>query len=1059
MRCLVIEHASSGALSSPTLLDNISNLALSFSRDGRRILYANPRACTVLGWQAEELTALECWTDALLTRQFSDAFQRLLQQCNVRPGEAPTVDSPVLQIKNSAGAVVPIEIHFCNIFSDQILALGTVSSNSDSAEEILRQTQARFRSIVDSLSINLLLKDTHGKRLYANKAYLELRNLELAEIVGKTDEELFPVELARQFRADDQHVIDTGEIIQKIEQNVDSDGKPTWTEIIKGPIRDADNRVTGVQILFWDATSRKQIELDLQRERYLLHALLDNVPDSIYFKDRESRFLRISRGMARKFELADPEVAIGKTDADIFSDEHAKQAREDEVRIMESREPMIANVERETWRSRPDTWCSTTKLPLVDADGRIVGTFGISRDVTELIGKEQQLRDARDAATRANEAKSLFLANMSHEIRTPMNGIIGMTELLSGTQLGDDQRSFVEMIEQSAQSLLRIINDILDFSKVEAGKLELDVRSFDLRRCVSQAAKSLSVRAAQKSLELVVEMDQAIPERLMGDPDRLRQILVNLVGNAIKFTPQGEITISVAVAEGPPAHQDFTLQLSVKDSGIGIPPGKQSAIFEAFAQADVSTTREYGGTGLGLAISSQLVSMMGGTLWLDSEVGIGSTFHFTASFPADTTRTDNREDDPSLTLRGLHALVVDDNSASRGALISALQRRGIDAAGVGNATDAMPEFRKLASQTERFAVIVDQSMPDKDGLELIREMRSELDGGKAIIILLSPMMETIPAGFAQQFRIACSLQKPALPSEITNAIRAILSGQSDNRLAAPTPAAKPAGKALHFLLAEDGEVNRAVFCGLLVREGHAVTTAEDGKAAVEAWRDFHFDAILMDVQMPTLDGLGATRMIREEEQSTGHHIPIVAVTAAAMDEDVERCKDAGMDDYLCKPIELEELRRVVQSLQALRDQASSASAPNIPLSPQEARTPPKVEMAPTELLINFDAPAQKLRFSQSQVTELVQTLRQESQQRLAELTQAIDNSDSKLLIRAAHSLRSATSLFEANFVASIAGRMEALARSGDIAAAQAVFPDLRKATVQLQTMIDDWLAK
>ncbi len=1077
MQALVIKYLGQDMrLPAEEMLDSLSDFAWTLARDGSSIRFVNRRTTEHLGWSRTEIENFRPWWSVLLTEPSARQIQALLLQLAANEDRSSTQNdllplAPLRLTANTTGGLtLPLEVHSVFVAGDGLLVLARSPLNQDSAEEILRQTQARFRSIVDGLSINLVLKGADGRRIYANRAYLELRGLTLADVIGKTDADLFPPDLAKQFEADDQRVLQTGEVIHKFEENFGRGGSRTWSEIIKGPLRDADDNITGVQILFWDATDRKATEAALERERYLLHTLLDNVPDSIYFKDRRSRFMRISRGMAKKFNLADPEVAIGKTDADIFTGEHAGQALEDERRIMQTGQPMIASIERETWPDRPDTWCSTTKLPLVDPSGRIVGTFGISREITDLILAEQALRDARDAADRANAAKSDFLANMSHEIRTPMNGIIGMTELLSHTPLKDDQRSFVEMIEQSAQSLLRIINDILDFSKIEAGKLDLETRPFDLQRCVSHAAKSLAVRAAAKQVEVVLEIAPDVPNALLGDPDRLRQVLVNLVGNAIKFTSQGEICIRVVVANGPPTQTDYTLHFSVKDTGIGIPPHKQRSIFEAFSQADVSTTRQYGGTGLGLSISSQLVEMMHGKIWLESEVGVGSTFHFTAIFAPNKHPAESKaEADQLFSLKGLRLLIVDDHQASRETLAASLRERGMQVQIAESPAEAQQRYLEFSTQdAERSCLIVDSSLAETDGLELIVELHRAHPLFRPWVVVLTSLASTIPDEFSQAHRLIAVLQKPALQSEICAALRRAISGQPLTVTTAPNAPAIITERALRFLLAEDGEVNRAVFCGLLQRDGHLVTTVDDGQAALEAWRDFEFDAILMDVQMPRLDGLQATRVIRQEEQEQGAvHIPIIAITAAAMEGDQERCRAAGMDDYLSKPVDIAQLQRVVSSLRAglKSPNAMETELPNG--EPQSINIDLDDELnvveAPTDGLpparsINFEAPISKLNYTSQQQHQLISTLQRETMQRLDELTRAIDNHDVKLLIRAAHSLRSAAALFEAEQVAQIAGLVEEQARSGHIAAAREHFPELRRVATQMLAEINAWLA-
>ncbi len=1048
---LVIEHlADLGHLRSPKFLGCINDVALVLSEDFERLQFANSQATDFLGWNSAELQQFTPWWSFVLDDAAVAQLRSLLSKLSSGPRSVVSQATLLLRARSSTGSTVPLEFHAIFHSPTATLLLARSPADQEFAHEILRQSQARFRSIVDSLSINLVLKDTHGRRIYANRAYLDLRKLTLADVIGKTDGELFPADLASQFSADDKHILETGEVLHKFEENVDSYGTRTWSEIIKGPLRDADQNITGIQILFWDATDRKQTEAALQRERYLLHALLDNMPDSIYFKDKESRFVRISRGMARKFNLASPEVAIGRTDADIFTGEHAEQARDDELRIMRTGEALVNSVERETWPNRPDTWCSTTKLPLYDDQGRIAGTFGVSREITELILAERQLREARDQADRANAAKSEFLANMSHEIRTPMNGIIGMTELLSHTPLKDDQRSFVEMIEQSAQSLLRIINDILDFSKIEAGKLDLESRPFELRRCVSHAAKSLAVRAAQKQLELVLELAPDVPNRLLGDPDRLRQILVNLVGNAIKFTSQGEVIIRVAVASGPPTQSDYTLHFSVADTGIGIPPSKQHSIFEAFSQADVSTTRQFGGTGLGLSISAKLVDMMQGKIWLESEPGVGSTFHFTATFPV-SPQPDSANDEPelSLSLRDYRILLIDDNAASRTALQSALEQRGLIVQSASSASQAQQLYAEFSRHAEsRSAVIADLSLPDGDGLDLVVDLHRKFPNFRPRVVLLSTIARHIAAEVSDQFRLSAVLQKPALQSEICSVLRdASAEFYSDPSAEAAARFAAPAKTSLRFLLAEDGIVNQAVFTGLLRREGHEVVCVEDGAAAVATWREQEFDAILMDVQMPRMDGIQATELIRKEEVASGRHTPIIAITAAAMEGDRENCRQAGMDDYLSKPVDMKQLQRVLALLQAGSTTLESTATGRVVDTPAERPS------------INFAAPLSKLNCTAAQQRELVLTLQRETNQRLAELTQAIDASDAKLLIRAAHSLRSTAALFEAERVSTVAGTMERLARGGDINAAHQHFSQLRILAVHMLSEIQNWLQR
>lgn len=1065
IKSLVVKRlANDETLPTKDFLCHVNNLVLQLDTDGRIVSYANPQACGQFGRSLSEMQAAVPWWDHMLDQESAVRFQNFFVS-QVKTNDASNSPVPtgagselLLTGISSVGSTFPLRVDSVFVAAKQVLLLlDTVEG--DSAAEMLRQSQARFRSVVDSLSVRLILKDKNGRRIYANQAYLEHKKLNLEDVLGKSDHELFPKKIADQYSADDAVVLQTGQVIHKFEENVDADGNATWTEMIKGPLHDADENIVGVQLLFWDATERVQTEKAFEREKYLLHALLDNVPDSIYFKDRDSRFMRVSRGMAKKFEISNPETVIGKTDADIFTAEHAGAARRDELRIMQTGQPIVGIVERETWADHPDTWCSSTKLPLYDSDGNIVGTFGISRDITDMIVTENKLRDARDQADRANRAKSEFLANMSHEIRTPMNGIIGMVELLNHTHLQESQRSFLDMIDQSAQSLLRIINDILDFSKIEAGKLDLENRPFEIKRCVSHAAKSLAARAAQKSLDLRLEMDDDIPETVVGDPDRLRQILVNLVGNAIKFTHEGEIRITAKVASGPPAEPRFTLHFAVSDSGIGIPADKQAAIFEAFAQADLSTTRQYGGTGLGLSISSQLVEMMQGRIWLESEPDVGSTFHFTADFECDDKSRTQPSDESELStpLKGLRVLILDDNKTSCEHLRSSLERRGVIVTAAEGLSDASIAYEELASQPEQpVALVIDSEVGGGQGMDWLRQLRNLIPTFNPIVILLRSLIRD--AGDADD-GITSTLQKPALPSEICHALRKALasSEQPQNVASLERPNAQPADTGLHVLLAEDGDVNRVVLVGLLGLEGHRVTEVKDGQQAVEAWRRETFDAIFMDLQMPVMDGIEATRMIRAEE-TVDSHIPIIAITAAAMDDDHQRCLQAGMDDYLSKPVNVQELKRVLDGLLNKHNRDGSADHNEQDhLIAIQSRQPTMLKAPASQTSINFQAPLSKLRYTSEQLKGLVMTLRIEVDQRLNELIQAIDTSDAKLLIRASHSLRSAAAMFEVRELVAIAEKVEVLSRKGDVAGAGQYFSELREIATATISDVDTWL--
>ncbi len=1040
MSPLLVEESVVPFASLPSsIFDRHSDLVLVCSRDGARLIYLNPATRDFLGWRVEELSTADWWKQ-LVTAECAAQFLRLLQ-VGCKSGE----EAITIAMKSLTGIESPVTFHALCKTPSELILIGSLPVEEESAKQVFQQSQARFRSIIDSLGINLLLKDAHGRRIYANKMYLDSRQLSLADIVGRTDSDLFTPEVAARCLADDQHVMATGAVLHQFEENFDASGNSRWIEIVKGPLLDADGKICGVQLLFWDASERKQAEIALEQERYLLHALLDNIPDSIYFKDNQSRFVRISRSMAEKFHIAEPAAIIGKSDADIFTSHHADQARRDEVEIMRSGKPVVALIERETWPDRDDTWCSTTKMPLRDSSGGVVGTFGVSRDITELKRIEAELRIARDQADRASQAKSEFLANMSHEIRTPMNGVIGMAELLSETSLDDQQRSFLAMMKQSAQALLRILNDILDFSKIEAGKLDVEELPYDLRACVGHAVKSQAARAAQKSLELLLKVDRNVPDYVLGDPGRLAQIIMNLVGNGIKFTDSGEVIVCVSLEDTLPLSSPRKLRFSVSDTGIGIAPEQQAAIFEAFTQADASMTRRFGGTGLGLAISAQLIEIMGGRVWVESELNEGATFHFELPCKAVSAQAAGAHPE-SLRLEHCRALVVDHNATNLAILEEQLARYGLSVAVAKSAEAALEVWR-----SEEFdLVVVDRMLPGSDGFALVEQLQSNCSARRAkpMFVVLSSNHQSSDAARAKELHIARYLQKPVLQSEWFQ----MLQGFQARSSGATSPAAnvpQMKKRSLSILLAEDGEVNRAVMVELLKREGHRVTLVEDGSEAIEAWRQTNFDAIFMDLQMPTVDGIAATIQIRSEEQAEDH-IPIIAITAAAMRSDQEQCLAAGMDAYISKPIDFGEFRNLLIKLSAgepLENGKLAAARVSETASDWDERRG----------LIDFDAPFSMMKCPLDQQILLVQTLQRETHQRLDEIEQGIRRQDLRLLVRASHSLKSAAGLFVAQEVTAAADAIEVASRADRIENAQVNFEKLNAACSEMLSAIDAWL--
>ncbi len=695
-----------------------------------------------------------------------------------------------------------------------------------------------------------------------------------------------------------------------------------------------------------DTTNKRLREAseEARRHRDILETLLEELPVAIFCKDPDGRFVIWNRKCEQLFGLTREQV-LGKTDYDFFPKEQADWFREKDLEVFARRSVLIIPEEPVDSPVLGRRILRTSKSAVWDENGNPLYLIGVSEDITERKEAEERLATAhaklQAAVVRANQmamvaeaasrAKSEFLANMSHEIRTPMNGIMGMIELALQTDLTPVQREYLTMAQASADILLALLNDILDLSKIEAGKLELDEVDFDLRQLMEQVVDIIAPRAAQRGLELTYRVDPAIPPYVRGDPLRLRQILVNLAGNSVKFTERGEIFIEVTRA-GQDAEW-VELLCSVSDTGIGIPPEKLEAIFDSFVQADTGTTRRYGGSGLGLAICRQLVHMMGGRIWAESKgvPGEGSTFRFTVRLqhargtPAESCAS------AKPMLEGLRVLVVDDNATNRRILQEMLRTFGCVPSGAESGEEALVIFKRAANAGVPFElVLLDAHMPGMEGLDILRAIRSSgMPGAETLpVILLTSMGSSMTQQNQQGW--SAYITKPIKQSTLLDTLMDVV-GRYQLPEAVSPKAVEPAApsptsvNSLRVLLAEDNEINRRLTVVLLEKAGHQVTCARDGQEVLDKLKQDTFDVILMDVQMPGMDGIEATAAIRANPKWAG--IPIIAMTAHAMKGDRERLLEAGMDDYISKPVRREALLAALER-QTRRDIGREAGDEN-----------------------------------------------------------------------------------------------------------------------------------
>ena len=799
-----------------------------------------------------------------------------------------------------------------------------------------------------------------------------------------------------------------------------------WLHIELAPQHNAEGQVTACFLFAMDVTPEQQALVEAQRGERRLRTIMDQIPVTVSYIDADLRYRYINRAQ---------EQWLGKSEAEVVGHEVREVAGdavwadvEPRLRTALSGEEVPLERERVDRHGNP-VWHSGRHVPDINDDGEVVGVYTVFLDITQraiaeqqLRQREQELRVAKEAAENASRAKSEFLANMSHEIRTPMNGVLGLTELLLDTPLDAQQRPFVETVRSSGETLLSIINDILDFSKIEAGKLETESLDFDLYQVVEDVVQLLAPRAHARQLELACRIDEGVPPAVCGDPYRLRQVLTNLIGNALKFTDHGEVVVSVQ------ADEQLGLRFSVRDTGIGIAPETRARLFKAFAQADGSTTRRFGGTGLGLAISHNLVQLMGGTMGVDSVPGEGSTFWFTLPLAA-------AESLPSVpnaaALERLHVLIVDDNATNREIIEHHVVAAGMLSASAANGLEALEQLRHAREQRNPFDLaLIDMKMPGMDGLELAAAIRGDPALCNVRLVLLTSLHSPDELARARELRMGAYLSKPIKRHDLFRALAQVMAELPVEATAA-VPTAAPLLPVFHarVLLAEDNAVNQLVARNMLKALGCEPDIVQNGEEALKAAERERYDVVLMDCQMPVMDGYAASRAIRERENTSGfsRRVPIIALTANALVGDKELCLSAGMDDHLAKPYSREQLavmlaRWLPPELVELPVATCSAA---VAVPPSE---PGSLDQSALENLRTIDGDGTVLN-------QIIGIFLADAPQQLAGLRKALAAANAAELGSIAHGMKSASFNVGAQALGEACQRLEQQSKTGEIALA------------------------
>ncbi|HEY2588034.1 MAG TPA: PAS domain S-box protein [Tepidisphaeraceae bacterium] len=919
-----------------------------------------------------------------------------------------------------------------------------VAAERRRAEETVRETENRFRQIAENIhEIFWVMDPDHNRVIYVSPGYDELwgrSSQSLREQPRSWIESIHPDDLPT--------VIDNLEqrsrgVFNDMEFRITRpDGSIRWIRSRGFPMQDHTGKTPRIAGLAEDVTERKRAESAVRESEERFRGTFENAAVGIAHTDLDGRWLRVNEKLCAVLGYT-VEEALRLHWQDVTYPEDRLASNEQLTALLHDRQPSYSLEKRYVRKDGSVIWGQVDVSLQRDATGRPAYSIAMIQDITERKRLERELRQAKEAAEAANRAKDDFLANVSHEIRTPMNAIIGMTELVLDTPLADEQRQNLKTVKTAADNLLGIINDLLDFSKIEAGRLELDMGDFSLRSAMGETLRALAVRAHRKGLELVCNVQPDVPDALVGDAGRLRQVLLNLVGNAIKFTDAGEVVVHIEPSPDAGPDNRIGVRFKVRDTGVGISPEKQSTIFRAFEQEDTSTTRKYGGTGLGLTIASRLVALMGGTITVESEPGRGSTFCFNAWFGRQVNPPVRVAAASPVVLHNLRVLVVDDNAVNRLVLEKWLRRWQMEPVCVGDGMAAMDALWHAASAGRPYPLILlDARMPDTDGITLAGKIRERVELSASRVILLTSGERPGDLARLGESRVDGHLLKPVQQDELLETIYSTMSRPQDDEPqghgGAPShrtgSTSTGAVKPLRILVAEDSELNAQLMEKLFVKRGHSVRLASNGREALDLASTADFDLMFLDVHMPELDGFEVIHAIRERERTAGSHLPVIALTARSRPEDRERCIDAGMDDFLSKPIHADALWAAIDRV----------SPPALPADRNGAGL-----LAPNVLLAACDGDEDILR-------SICQRLRDTLPGQLAAVRDALLSGNASRLRESAHKLAGMVSAFS-TVAGGIASEIEDHAAGGHLDEASPLVEQLQSAVHELMRQLADGL--